>query len=257
MSFRTKSVWSLLLFGLLANCRGLDKPGAESRDLNVEKRWYDPTGVEQNCDQPPASCPQYKDPKAFADSCVSQGFQAKSCGCLVVCSGPIKGFALLEVSTTKSTVAMNDCAAADQTVIKTVTKARKLGSSLDRCLGSYVCNGKVGLCAGSDLRTASRMREAANRGCAAMVLDSVCPDGYQDTFQCPDKSVQSLSQVWTELQGKNGAAKKCVRNLICSDRDSECDAETLKNAMSLKQAIDQPGCSYWLRAFCAIGSQAW
>ena len=161
------------------------------------------------------------------------------------------------MSVTKTTIAVNDCVAADQTVIKTVTKARKLGSSLDRCLGSYVCNGKVGLCAGSDLRTASRLREAANRGCAAMVLDRFCPDGYQDTFQCPDKSVQSLSQVWAELQGKNGAAKKCVRNLICSDRDSECDAETLKNAMSLKQAIDQPGCSYWLRAFCAIGSQAW
>ena len=257
MSFQSKSLWSLLLIGLLVNCRGLDKSGTEFQDLNVEKRWYDQSGVVQNCDQPPVSCLRYNDPQAFADSCVKQGFQAKSCGCLLVCSGPIKGFALREESVAKAAVAGNDCAAADQTVIKSVTKARKLGSSLDRCLSSYVCNGKVGLCSGSDLRTASRLREAASRGCASPVLESVCPDGYQDTFQCPEKSVQLLSQVWADLQKKNDAAKKCIRNLVCSDRDSQCDSEMLKNAMSLKQAIDQPGCSYWLRAFCAIGSQAW
>ncbi|MHA0112062.1 hypothetical protein ACXYUI_34170, partial [Klebsiella pneumoniae] len=71
-------------FDLLSSCRSADKPGANANDLAATRRWYDQAGTEQACDNPPATCSIYKDQKTFVDVCVAKGFQAKTCGCLVV-----------------------------------------------------------------------------------------------------------------------------------------------------------------------------
>jgi hypothetical protein len=246
-----------LLINLL-NCRGLDKTDTGPHDLNSEKIWYAADGNVQSCDRQPPTCQATGDPQPFVDSCVKQGFQAKSCGCFVLCSGAIKGFKLIEANQEKKASKLKDtCSASDQTVIKSVRDGRNPGTSLDRCLMSHVCNGRLGLCAGGDLATSTRLRDAARHGCADFVLAAICPAEFNDTFACPEKSVQLLSAIWTELRQKDVPTKRCIRNVVCSDRTSDCDQTSSAKAIEIKQTVDQPGCAYWLRGICAVGSQSW
>ena len=150
MRFRTKLIASVaLLFTVLVSCRGLDKNGVDHNDLASEKTWFDANGTAQRCEVQPPTCKPSGDPNPFIDSCVKQGFQAKSCGCFVLCSGSIKGFHLTEIQQVKNTNSPQErCSESDRSDIEGVKNARKQGTSLDRCLAAHVCNGKLGLCAG-------------------------------------------------------------------------------------------------------------
>jgi hypothetical protein len=259
MRFRTKLIaGAALLFTVLASCRGLDKNGVEHNDLASEKAWYDANGTVQRCEVQPPTCKPSGDPNPFIDSCVKQGYQAKSCGCFVLCSAAIKGFRLTEDHQAKKPAESSDrCSESDRNDIEGVRTARKQGTSLDRCIAAHVCNGKLGLCAGVDLITSTRLRDVARRGCADTVLNALCQSGFQDTFSCPDQTVQTLSSTWTELKQEDDPIKRCIREVVCSDRSSGCDPTSLRRATEIKKAIDQPGCIYWLRGFCAVGTQSW
>ncbi|MBM4252182.1 MAG: hypothetical protein FJ146_09445 [Deltaproteobacteria bacterium] len=251
----------IILLAGITHCRGIDKSDADRSDLKAEKLWYDPSGTVQSCERQPATCPvSMGDPRLFIDTCVKQGFQAKSCGCLVLCTGVIKGLQLTDanvVQEQQQAKSKTVCAAADQGVIHDTKALRRPGTSLDRCLTSHVCHGRLGLCSGSDLATSQRLRDMARRGCADAVLSAFCPNEFHDTFACPEKSVQHLSSVWTDLKQKDDAPKRCMRHVICSDRNTGCDQVGLRQALEIKKVVDQPGCTYWLRVFCAVGSQSW
>ena len=246
----------VFLLPSLSHCRSADKPGVS--DLEVDRSWYDQAGTVQSCDGAPAACTVYKDQKNFVDVCVAKGFQAKTCGCLVVCSGKIPGFGLIDDAAVAKKSVADTCPAADQTAINAVVKARVAGSSLDRCLNSHVCNGNLGLCSGGDQAASTHMRALGRQGCSSMVLGSICPEGYQDTLTCPEPLIRSLSQTWAEFENKDGGVlKRCIRSVICSDTKTSCDDTAYHRASTLKQAVNSDGCEYWLRAFCAMGSHAW
>jgi len=249
----------LVTFLVLIGCRSTGESRSDVADLNTEKPWYDQAGTVQSCDNLPSSCPLYPDPKGFIDTCVSRGFQAKSCGCLILCSAKLSGFGLVDnvKSVAGQATAGESCKAADEGTLAKIVKMRQPGGSLDRCLNSHVCNGNLGWCAADDRAASTKIRDLAKHGCAHSVWNTVCPNGYQDTLNCSEAAISSLSQVWSEMRHQDSTMKRCIRSLVCGEVKSDCSPNNAKRALEIKRVLNQSGCEYWLGSFCAIGSQAW
>src|SRR2546423_1693539 len=76
----------------LPHCRSTSNSNtmSEQMDPPPSRAWYDSAGNPGSCDAPSKTgCGAYKDEKTFADMCVAKGFMAKSCGCVIRCSGKV------------------------------------------------------------------------------------------------------------------------------------------------------------------------
>jgi hypothetical protein len=254
------SVVLLALGASFGACRTVNENASDSESLNESRVWYDEAGNGGSCDAPAKACPPYHDQKTFADICVAKGFQAKTCGCTLRCSGKVDvpnagGSSLADQK--KSTAPADPCSADAHAYIAKVAETREPGTSLDRCIENYVCNGNFGWCADSDAETTAHLRALGKQGCESDVIQTLCKDGSLDSFNCPDADIKKLSKVWADLYSRDLTVKRCIRNYLCSGEKLLCKGDDLKLAQSVKESVAQSGCNYWLRMLCSIGAKSW
>lgn len=252
------------------SCRTVD--GERSSDLAEvgERRWYGPDGVAAECGVADGACAAPSvDSQPFVEACVAGGYQAKLCGCVMLCTGRIG------VQTAPAPVASEaagaaaagpvspvqpgpaappTCGADDQEVIAKAARSRRAGTAQDRCLEAAVCRGNFQGCEPVDLALARQLRASAARACEATLLEQICPDGYDDTLACREADVALLTEVAAELRDRGSEARRCLRGAVCADNAAGCSPAQLRRAEKAKAALERDGCEYWLRSICAVGS---
>lgn len=263
---RALGLLSLLFVVVLASrCRTVNNHDDDSEMMGApEKEWYGKDGVGAPCDGPAKACEKFDDDKNFVDVCVAKGFQAKTCGCSMRCSGrvtevtakaPAQDPAAAQLA---ADAAAKACPDDSKAFIQDTVAGRRPGSSLDRCIESHVCNGNLGWCTSDEKATTTKLRSLAGGKCEQEVYQGACKDGYVDSSQCAESNINKLSAIWAEFFNKESGAKRCIRNFICSDdKGASCVAQDLAQAKDIKKAIDADGCEYWLRVYCSIGAKAW
>lgn len=249
---------------LVSRCRTVNTYEDDSDMMGApEKEWYGKDGVGAPCDGPAKACEKFDDNKDFVDLCIAKGFQAKTCGCEIKCSGKITEVAkapALDPAAAQLAAqqAANACPDDAKSYIADTAASRRPGSSLDRCIESHVCQGNLGWCTADEKATTNKLRTLARGKCSEEVYNGVCKDGFVDSSQCSEGNITKLSSVWAEFFNKESGVKRCIRNFICSDdKGASCVAQDLAQAKDIKKAIDADGCEYWLRVFCSIGAKAW
>lgn len=251
------------LSGLVPGCRAANPqdPDSDLDSAPEERVWFGSDGFTGSCAAPAASCIAFKDDKDFVDLCVAKGFQAKTCGCAVLCSGKVDYLADVETAATGArevpVTKEGTCASDKVAFIEGAAQKRRPGGSTDRCIESHVCNGVVGSCNGADLDLSTQLRQVGRSGCEDQVVGTHCRDGFVDSLQCPESDIALLSTIWVEFRSKETTLKRCLRKVVCSDDREGCSAEHLRQAQQLKTAVDSDGCEYWLRQFCSLGGSAW
>jgi hypothetical protein len=238
-------------------CR-TSRPEDAAEALEAENRpWYDASGQGAPCAAAPATCPTYKDEKGFVDACVDKGFQAKSCGCGIRCSGKIafKESGLGLAGHGHTTVPEAGCTAHDRDLIQRLAPHRPPQNARDRCLDAFVCRGEDRGCSDGDGTDARRLRAMAAKDCRDDVVAGICGEGAVDSFACPDEVVRRASVEWARVDEGQMAIeeRRCLRNVLCSDRATGCSDAGQAAARALQHEIERSGCDYWTRRFCALG----
>lgn len=252
----------VFMLAALSSCRA-SNPQEPDSDLNAtteERVWYGSDGFVGACAAPATSCTSFRDDKDFVDLCVTKGFQAKTCGCAVLCSGKVDYVVASEPAAKAAEAAVasgSSCPSDKVAFIEETHQRRRPGGSTDRCVDSHVCNGVLGSCTGADLDLSTQLRQAGRAGCEDQVVGTHCRDGYVDSMQCGEADIALLSTTWTEFRSKETALKRCMRKVVCSDDRGGCSPEHLRQAQQIKAAVDRDGCEYWLRQFCSLGGSAW
>ncbi len=241
-------------------------PEEESGALEAEsKPWYAKDGTAGTCDSPAKACQSFDDDKSFVDLCVAKGFSAKTCGCMIRCSGKVTQVAEAPAPSATAAAAAAASTGADpkacpedsKIYIREAAEARHPGGSMDRCMDSHVCNGNIGWCSSEERQTTVKLRTLAHGACEQDVLNGICKEGYLDSLSCPEVHVAKLSRIWAEFYNKESGVKRCLRNFICSDDKGSCSDGDLAQAKDIKASIDHDGCEYWLRVYCSIGAKTW
>jgi hypothetical protein len=248
----------LLVLALAASACRTARPEDAAEQLEAQNRlWYDSAGQGARCEPTPASCPGFKDEKAFIDACVDKGFQAKSCGCALRCSGKIdfKAPPELALAAPGATAPEVGCTAHDRELIDRLAPHRPARNARDRCLDAYVCHGVAESCSDGDAADARRLRAMAAKACEREVVAGVCVDEAVDSFACADDVVKRASAEWTRVdEGRLDATdRRCLRNVLCNDNAGGCSDAAQASARTLKREVERPGCEYWIRKFCALG----
>ena len=82
------SVLAVVVF--VSRCRTVNNHEDESDTMGApEREWYGKDGRGAPCDGPAKACEKFEDNKDFVDLCIAKGFQAKTCGCEIKCSGKV------------------------------------------------------------------------------------------------------------------------------------------------------------------------
>lgn len=213
------------------------------------------------CDAPAKSCPNFQDDKDFVDVCVDKGFQARSCGCVMRCTGKVdfvsKAPADLAATSKPEPTPGATCSPGKSKEVDAILASRHPGGALDRCLDTHLCNGMLGGCDDDVLKTSKRLRELGRTGCEDEVVGNGCKDGFVDSLSCPESDIALLSKTWSDFRNKDVPLKRCLRKVVCSGDRGDCSAENYKQALAVKAGVDRDGCEYWLRQFCSLGGSAW
>ena len=254
--------WLLsMMLGVIAvvGCRA-SNPHNTEEDLEAadQRMWYGADGSSELCEAPAALCTNFQDSKDFIDLCVAKGFQARTCGCALRCSGKVDyvGIALTPNPPLEETP-INSCPPALTKEAEDMLKANVPGGPVGRCLETHLCNGVLGNCADEELKTSKRLRELAGSGCESLVAGLVCRDGFIDSLRCPESNIALLSNTWAEFRSKDVVAKRCIHNFVCSGDPGSCNAAYLPQAQAIKKAVNHDGCDYWLLKFCSLGGSEW
>lgn len=244
----------LALLPFIVQCRATNPAQEAELQASEDRTWFDAYGDTQECGaNPPKDCPVGSyDPK-YVDACVAKGFQAKSCGCIAVCSGKL----VTKVKEAKVAVAVAEpgkptCAEADRKAIDGI--AVRKTSEVSHCIAAHLCQGDARPCTSSAKTISSNLRQLARGACKDYVIAKFCDaDAFKDTLQCPGGAVDVLSRTYEDAYNKGDVKLRgCVREKMCDIHAGACAGSADSTAQAAAAAVKTPGCGYWLPAFCSL-----
>lgn len=252
-SGRMLSLMAVLLGCLIQGCRTTDD-GRDDLSMAADNPWYDADGNASECAATPKACPSFDDNKEFVDKCVATGFQAKTCGCGIRCSGKV---AMPERKKQLAAAAGNQpaCPEAQMRFIDQILKSSRQSFEGYKCATSHICSGHTVHCKASVKDSSAKVRQYAGQHCRAEVLERFCPDQFVDSLACPEGRIAQLSAGWLDVFKKSSVqVKQCYQNVLCNSTSAKCSPGLLLKAKELQEAVEADGCEYWLQNFCSVGS---
>jgi hypothetical protein len=240
-------------------CRATDPSRADSDlDALADKPWFDYAGKAATCDSPASQCDKFDDDKDFIDKCVAAGYQAKTCGCAIRCSGKIAMPPRPQTTAAGSTETAG-CPEASVRLMDDVVAAMGRSNNAFKCATGHICAGHTVYCAGALKESTVKIRRFAARRCRDVALERFCPDQFVESLGCQEADIDRLSAGWkAAFQGDAAVSadiRRCYQGLLCNGVASKCDAKGLERARSLKTTLEKDGCEYWLKNFCSLGNQ--
>ncbi len=246
-----------LLFLSLIQCRAEQNGGlSEPLDSQFEEDWYDMDGAGAKCEKPPTTCPAFDYEKEFVDSCVEKGGRSKTCGCAMRCSNKIEYTRLKpkpESEEAKAAAKVDTtCSEENRQQITSIAAKRRPGSDEDRCIEDFLCQGTTDRCQPEAVTAVARIRQIARNGCSREAVGSLCANGFSESLQCPDTNIAQLTTVFDNFSDRANPARRCTRNILCFESETNCDAGQKADALKYKSLVNKDGCEYWLRKLCAL-----
>jgi hypothetical protein len=241
------------LVALLSSCRA-SNPVTDSEIAAAEGRpWYDAYGEKAECIVPHEGCPIGSYDVAFADACVAKGYQAKSCGCIAVCSERV----VVQAKPTPTPEPRGGqeiarpCNADELAFLATVDTGAT--TDVKRCLKRLTCEGDSRDCYGEARLNALRLRKLARGACRDQIEVKFCEKGLLDTLSCSDADLDYLSELYTKaFTPSELKLRRCLRDFLCNGgRSDSCSSEDAQAARNAKAATTRQ-CDYWLASFCSL-----
>lgn len=257
-----KSVSIGLMLGLsflLAQCRA-EQNGtmSEAMDSSPKEVWYGMDGDGEVCATPPAACAKFDYEKEFVDLCIEKSGKAKTCGCGMRCSVKIEYTRMLPApgATVPKVEVSSDpaqnCTEKERATVNGLIENRRTGSDEDRCIEDFFCQGTLERCQPEVIAKVAGIRKLAKKGCTAESMNGLCRNGFQESLQCPDENIKTLTEVFQAQSDRNNPARRCTRNVLCFESEVSCDAGQSAAAHKYKKLLNKDGCEYWLRKLCSL-----
>lgn len=244
----------IFLTFFLLQCRA-DMADDDTR-LVASHDWVNLYGESGSCEAPPETCTKVDNDKKFIEACVAAGFQAKTCGCSVKCSGLIdfkrpRPVDIQNAPADDTSACSMDDRSYLQQIKSTLGKTRELAD----CINGHVCLGHTIYCTQTDSEVSYHIRSLGKANCEAEVSAALCSSGRVDSWECPDPTVETLSREWTaSFQEDDKPLRQCFQGLICNGDESRCSDSLRVRARSIKKALEDSRCRYWYESFCRLGS---